>query len=78
MDKKSRAEPVPRVRLELIGGGREIDKKNRAGLVSEKDLLFPPDFQKLPDIIKSIKYGSITMLIRDGQVIQIGKNVKLR
>lgn len=78
MDKKSRAEPVPRVRLELIGGGRGIDKKSRVRPVSEKSLLFPPDFQKLPDIIKGIKYGSITMLIRDGQVIRIGKNVKLR
>ncbi|MFA5384835.1 MAG: YezD family protein [Eubacteriales bacterium] len=55
-----------------------MDKKSRAGPVSEKDMLFPPDLQKLPDIIKNIKYGSITMLIRNGQVIQIGKNEKMR
>jgi hypothetical protein len=62
----------------IIAGGRGMDKKSRAGPVSEKDMLFPPDLQKLPDIIKNIKYGSITMLIRNGQVIQIGKNEKMR
>lgn len=55
-----------------------MDKKNRAGPVPEKDLLSPLDFQKLLDIIKSIKYGSVTILIQDGQVIQIDKNEKLR
>lgn len=32
----------------------------------------------LLEILKTIKYGSVTLFIQDGKVIQIDKNEKLR
>lgn len=36
------------------------------------------DLKKLLDLLETIKYGSITLIIQDGKVIQIEKNEKLR
>ena len=34
--------------------------------------------EQIKDYIKSIKYGSLTIIIQDGKVIQIDKNEKIR
>lgn len=36
------------------------------------------DFKKLIELMSTIKYGSVTLIIQDGKVIQIDKNEKLR
>lgn len=43
-----------------------------------KEPLSPADLQRLLDLIKSIFFGSITLVIQDGRVIQIDKNEKMR
>lgn len=40
--------------------------------------LSPGYINKLLEMIKSVRYGSITIIIQDGQVIQIDKNEKIR
>ncbi len=36
------------------------------------------DLKRLLDLIESVRYGSITLIIQDGKVIQIEKNEKVR
>jgi Uncharacterized small protein len=36
------------------------------------------DFKKLLNLMESVRYGSITLIIQDGKVVQIDKNEKLR
>ncbi|HEX3031621.1 MAG TPA: YezD family protein [Bacillota bacterium] len=36
------------------------------------------DLQRLLEMARTVKFGSITMVIQDGYVVQIDKNEKLR
>ena len=40
--------------------------------------LSPEDLSRLMEMIGSIRYGSITLVIQDGRVVQIDKNEKVR
>lgn len=42
------------------------------GVVSEEDL------KRLVQIVKTVKYGSVTLVIQDGKIVQIEKNEKMR
>ena len=35
-------------------------------------------YKEIFDIVSSIKYGSVTIIIQDGKIIQIDKNEKIR
>ncbi|WP_084034653.1 YezD family protein [Anaerobacillus alkalilacustris] len=35
-------------------------------------------FKKLEEMLKGVKYGSITLVVQDGKVIQLEKNEKHR
>ncbi|MBP5157852.1 MAG: YezD family protein [Treponema sp.] len=39
---------------------------------------YPEEFKKLAEYVKSIKFGSVTVQIQDGRIIQIDKNEKFR
>ena len=39
---------------------------------------YPEEFGKLVEYVKSIKFGSVTVQIQDGRIIQIDKNEKFR
>jgi len=43
-----------------------------------KTPLSPADLQRLLELISTIKYGSVTLVIQDGKVVQIDKNEKMR
>jgi Uncharacterized small protein len=45
------------------------DEKIKSGNVSIKDI---------EEMVRSIKYGSITIVIQDGIIVQIEKNEKIR
>lgn len=49
-----------------------MNKKGLYESISEKDL------NKLLDMLKVVKYGSVTLVIQDGKVVQIEKNEKVR
>lgn len=55
-----------------------MNQKGKAEPVYSKELLSPADLQKLLDIVKTVRYGSVTILIQDGQVVQIDKIEKMR
>lgn len=39
---------------------------------------FPDVFSQLAEYVRSIKFGSVTIQIQDGRIIQIDKNEKFR
>lgn len=44
----------------------------------EKSVLKRDQLQELEKIIASIKFGSVTLIIQDGVLLQIEKNEKIR
>ncbi len=50
-----------------------IDQDNQAKVPISKD-----DIEKLFEMAKTLKYGSITLVFQDGKLIQIEKNEKVR
>ncbi len=46
--------------------------------VKGKQSISDDDLKKLFALLGSIKYGSITLIIQDGKVVQIERNEKLR
>ncbi|GAE86762.1 YezD family protein [Acetivibrio straminisolvens] len=49
----------------------EINKNDKKALTEE-------DTKRLIKIINDIKFGTVTIIIQDGKVIQIEKNEKIR
>lgn len=46
--------------------------------VNSRAPLSSAELQKVLDLIKSVKYGSVTVIIQDGRAVQIDKNEKMR
>ncbi|MEH6946042.1 YezD family protein [Bacillus sp. JJ634] len=44
----------------------------------EKDKQSIDIFQRLQEMLASMRYGSITLVIQDGKVIQVERNEKVR
>lgn len=42
------------------------------------DPLPPEMFSKIKDMLKMVRYGSITLVVQDGKVAQIDKTEKIR
>ena len=36
------------------------------------------DLQKLLELLKTLRFGSVTLIVQDGKVVQIDKNEKMR
>ncbi|MBP2032944.1 hypothetical protein J2Z42_001623 [Clostridium algifaecis] len=49
---------------------------NKKGLYANS--ISQQDLNKLLDMLKVIRYGSITLVIQDGRVVQIDKSEKVR
>ena len=45
---------------------------------SEENAFNQKEIEKLLNIIKTVSYGSITIIIQEGKIVQIEKNEKLR
>lgn len=52
--------------------GREDEKKQVEQPLSNEDL------QKLFQLLGEVSYGSVTMVIQNGKVVQVEKNEKIR
>ena len=52
--------------------GKSEHENKAKGPISQEDL------EKLLSLLETIRYGSITLIIQDGKVIQIEKNEKMR
>ncbi|AXN36979.1 MULTISPECIES: YezD family protein [Bacillaceae] len=44
----------------------------------EKENQLEEIFERLQEMLKSMKYGSITLIVQDGKIIQMERNEKLR
>lgn len=55
-----------------------MNQKLNVERVNSKLPLAPADLQKVLHLIKTTKHGSVTVIIQDGQAIQIDRNEKLR
>ncbi len=48
------------------------------GREGKKSVVKEKDIKKIIELIESVKYGSISIVIQDGCIVQIEKNEKLR
>lgn len=46
--------------------------------ILNSDTISEENLKKLLDLLKTIKYGSVTLVVQDGVVVQIERNEKLR
>ena len=44
----------------------------------EKENQLEEIFERLQEMLESMKYGSITLIVQDGKIIQMERNEKLR
>lgn len=47
-------------------------------LIPKDENSISEDLKKLIQIIKTVKHGSVTLIIQDGKIVQIEKNQKMR
>jgi hypothetical protein len=47
-------------------------------LADQEKIPKPPYLEKVEELVNSIQYGSVTIIIQDGKVIQVDKTEKLR
>ncbi|MDP4177548.1 MAG: YezD family protein [Bacillota bacterium] len=55
-----------------------IDFKNKKPEINNRKEISDEWIQKLFQVIEDVKYGSVTLIIQDGVVIQIERNEKMR
>jgi hypothetical protein len=48
------------------------------GNIVKKNMVNEKDIQKIIEFIETIQFGSITLIIQDGRIVQIEKNEKVR
>lgn len=48
------------------------DHATQRNVIQEKDL------QKIIELLETIQYGSVTVIVQDGKILQIEKNEKIR
>jgi len=64
------------VKLDILLGVVRI--KDRDGVQTTDSQRDSPWLETLLEMIKSMKYGSVTIIVQDGVVVQIDKNEKFR
>lgn len=44
----------------------------------DRNVITQSDINKIVEFLETLKYGSVTVIVQDGKVIQIEKNEKVR
>lgn len=52
--------------------------EERKSSYNKKNIVYEKDIQKVIEFIETIQFGSITLVIQDGRIVQIEKNEKVR
>jgi len=60
----------------IIEGGNMVENVDRT--YKKKEDISKCDIEKILQLVKTIKYGSITLVIQDGVLIQIETSEKIR
>ncbi|MDR0936569.1 MAG: YezD family protein [Oscillospiraceae bacterium] len=55
-----------------------MDKTKAVTAKAVEDIIPPGDFQKLLSILREVKFGTVSLIIQDGKVVQIDKLEKIR
>lgn len=45
---------------------------------TQKNVIQERDLQKIIELLETIQYGSVTVIVQDGKILQIEKNEKIR
>ena len=53
-------------------------RESRSAEVTAYKEEYQPEFEKLAEYVKSIKFGSVIIQIQDGKIIQLDKTEKFR
>lgn len=46
--------------------------------LSRKNAIQQRDLNKIVELLETIQYGSVTVIVQDGKILQIEKNEKIR
>ena len=52
-----------------------LEKENN---IKQKNSIQERDLRKIAELLETIQYGSVTVIIQDGKVLQIEKSEKIR
>jgi hypothetical protein len=52
-----------------------LDKNNQ---LIHKNIIQEHDIKKVIELLETIQYGSVTVIIQDGKILQIERNEKIR
>jgi hypothetical protein len=55
-----------------------MGKDQNISQVKDSNSLSDGDLEKIKEFVKTISYGSVTLIIQDGKLIQLEKNEKVR
>jgi hypothetical protein len=53
-------------------------REQGGGKVEEKDQQLNEIFRRISEMLENLQYGSITLVVQDGKVIQLEKSEKMR
>jgi|AGTN01.2.fsa_nt_gi hypothetical protein len=56
--------------------GRRVMEKNDHA--TQRNVIQEKDLQKIIELLETIQYGSVTVIVQDGKILQIEKNEKIR
>lgn len=43
-----------------------------------KNIILERDLKKIVELLETLQYGSVTIIVQDGKILQIEKNEKIR
>lgn len=52
--------------------------ENSNNRVPHKNVILERDLAKIIEMLETIQYGSVTVIVQDGKILQIEKNEKIR
>jgi hypothetical protein len=56
-------------------GENQLDKDDH---LTQKNVIQERDINKIIEFLETIQYGSVTVIVQDGKILQIEKNEKIR
>lgn len=52
--------------------------ENDNSRITHKNVILERDIAKIIELLETIQYGSVTVIVQDGKILQIEKNEKIR
>lgn len=55
-----------------------MELENANNRSTHKNVILERDIAKIIEMLETIQYGSVTVIVQDGKILQIEKNEKIR